>query len=239
MKICSIEGCGGVLKAKNYCSKHYKKLLKYGNAAEPSRHIPRKGLLCKVDGCSSPVNAKAMCNKHYTRVRLHGDPFHGEGWRHEGTAEERFWQKVEITPSCWLWKAGGVVGYGRFSIEGKHVLSHRYAYTKIIGEIPEGLDLDHKFAGYGCPRNCINPKHLRPVTREVNIQNYVANRANNTSGYRGVSWSQKHSQWRVQVRLEGRPKHLGLFPLYELHVAGYVAMVSRRENHEGTILDRL
>ena len=64
---------------------------------------------------------------------------------------------------CWLW-AGNIDpsnGYGRFS----QTKAHRLVYEALVGEIPEGLDLDHL-----CRiRACVNPEHLEPVTRKVNI----------------------------------------------------------------------
>lgn len=37
------------------------------------------------------------------------------------------------------------------------------------------------------------------------------NEKENTSQYRGVSWNNKHSAWRVSIRINGKDKHLGLF----------------------------
>lgn len=34
----------------------------------------------------------------------------------QGSAVERFWAKVQITDSCWLWTAAIQYGYGVFSL---------------------------------------------------------------------------------------------------------------------------
>ena len=36
MKICKVEGCNGKHKAKGYCNKHYKQLLRHGKILERS-----------------------------------------------------------------------------------------------------------------------------------------------------------------------------------------------------------
>jgi hypothetical protein len=77
-------------------------------------------------------------------------------------AADRFWEKVEKTPTCWIWTASrDPAGYGRF--EGAY--PHRFAYQLLVGPIPAGLDLDH-----ACRvRHCVNPSHLEPVTHRVNV----------------------------------------------------------------------
>lgn len=41
---------------------------------------------------------------------------------------------------------------------------HQLFYQTVVGPVPEGLELDHLCRN----RICVNPKHLEPVTREVN-----------------------------------------------------------------------
>ena len=76
---------------------------------------------------------------------------------------ERFWSKVNISGlySCWEWTACRDKGYGIFSLDGKTQGSHRFAYTLIYGEIPEGHVVHHTCENSGC----VNPLHLRTMTR--------------------------------------------------------------------------
>lgn len=79
--------------------------------------------------------------------------------------EERFLSKVNIIPGgCWLWTAYSEKGYGQFYYKGKTQKSHRVSYELFVGEIPEGLEIDHL-----CKvTNCVNPEHLEPVTGKIN-----------------------------------------------------------------------
>jgi hypothetical protein len=112
-----------------------------------------------------------------------------KGERHPlRSSEERFWEKVDfdgplIVPElgvCWVWTGARYSNdYGHFTIGGRlerqDVLAHRFAYETEVGEVPEGLDLDHLCRLHPCVR----PTHLEPVTRSVNLQRGVG-----VGGYR-------------------------------------------------------
>ena len=93
---------------------------------------------------------------------------------------ERFWAKTRIAADCVcrictatgepaekciVWTAAEKAnGYGAFWNGTRTLRAHRFAYELAIGPVPDGLELDHL-----CRiRNCVNPAHLEPVTREEN-----------------------------------------------------------------------
>ena len=79
----------------------------------------------------------------------------------------RFIDKIEFTDICWLWTAYiDKDGYGNFWLDGITRLAHRVSYEWFVGEIPEGLQIDHLCR----VRNCGNPTHLEAVTCKVNIR---------------------------------------------------------------------
>lgn len=89
-----------------------------------------------------------------------------------GHEYDRFWAYVNrdvLEDQCWEWTGALSDGYGYFKravgLEPRMVKAHRYAYTYLLGEIPEGLVLDHLCRN----RKCVNPLHLEPVTNEENI----------------------------------------------------------------------
>jgi hypothetical protein len=78
--------------------------------------------------------------------------------------------------SCWIWQLSCLpngYGVGYDEATQRTELAHRVQYRKHVGEIPEGLDLDHL-----CRiRECCNPSHLEPVTRSENLRRgYAARR---------------------------------------------------------------
>lgn len=85
-------------------------------------------------------------------------------WCVSRPALQRFWEKVQFTPGgCWLW-TGAIDRYGRFWNGQRVVLAHVYAYETLVGPVPEGMELDHLCRN----RPCVNPRHLEPVTHQVN-----------------------------------------------------------------------
>src|SRR6266851_2746410 len=62
---------------------------------------------------------------------------------------------------CWLWQGSKTKsGYAEKWCDGKAVRLHREVYRRLVGQIPEGLELDHT-----CPyKHCINPEHLDLIT---------------------------------------------------------------------------
>lgn len=82
---------------------------------------------------------------------------------------KRFWIKVAggDVDTCWEWTAHrDRAGYGRINVNNTPKLAHRLAYEYLRDEIPEGLDLDHLCRN----KSCVNPWHLEPVTRSVNLR---------------------------------------------------------------------
>lgn len=80
----------------------------------------------------------------------------------------RFWAMVAPCPmsGCWLWTGcADRDGYGwHFSAARKIVRAHTVAYRALVGEVPPGLELDHRCR----VRCCCNPAHLEAVTHAEN-----------------------------------------------------------------------
>ena len=95
---------------------------------------------------------------------------------------EHFWMKVRFSNDCWEWRGARLsAGYGMFAVDSNKSivkLAHRYAYEICVGEIPAGVDLDHRChnedlacrGGMSCPhRRCVRPEHLEVATRRENL----------------------------------------------------------------------
>ena len=87
------------------------------------------------------------------------------GWKIR-SEEQRFWDMVEKTNSCWLWiGARNNGGYGESCLNGKTTLAHKVS-LHFHGILPiKGLVIDHL-----CRiRHCVNPSHMEQVTRGENV----------------------------------------------------------------------
>lgn len=77
---------------------------------------------------------------------------------------------------------------------------------RLVMNAPDGMDVDHKnHNGLDNRRS-----NLRVCTRAQNLANTRPGR-NNTSGYKGVSWSKQHRKWAAYIKINYKRRHLGLF----------------------------
>lgn len=80
--------------------------------------------------------------------------------------EYKFLNKIEKTKDCWRWcgqkdmKGYGKIYIGKFLGVTKFVMAHRLSYEYFVGEIPDGLVIDHLCNN----TSCVNPGHLEPKT---------------------------------------------------------------------------
>lgn len=81
--------------------------------------------------------------------------------------QDRFFTKLREANGCWEWTAALSQGYGVFRLTDTrtNILAHRWAWMFFRGPVPDGLDLDHLCRN----RACVNPDHLEPVSRAVNL----------------------------------------------------------------------
>lgn len=85
------------------------------------------------------------------------------------------------------------------------VLAHRAIWTIVHGEWPSG-DIDHINGDPADNRLC----NLRDVPHAENLKNMSA-RADNTSGFTGVSYQKSRGRWIAQISVGGTTRSLGTF----------------------------
>lgn len=127
--------------------------------------------VCPVVGCGKPHDSRGYCKMHYMRLRNAGDL---------DVLPRADWKTLyEVDQAgCWIWQ--GRLDRDGYGCRGGSMRSefgtdraHRAFYMMLVGEIPEGLVIDHLCRVTAC----VNPDHLEPVTPEENTrrgENFLA-----------------------------------------------------------------
>lgn len=108
-------------------------------------------------------------------------------------APERFWNRVEKSDGCWLWRGdGNGTGYGVVSIiVNKHrtrLLAHRYSFQYHFGPIHRQTVVMHLC---DVPL-CVNPSHLAAGTQRDNILDMMRKK--------------RHWSFRLTACAQGHPR---------------------------------
>ncbi len=96
-------------------------------------------------------------------------------------------------------------GYSKIKIYKIHYRASRLAWLYMTGNWPE-FEIDHK----NRIRDDDSWGNLRESTHSQNKAN-VGIMSNNSSGYKGVSWSKNNNKWIVNIMINGKSKYLGLY----------------------------
>lgn len=84
----------------------------------------------------------------------------------------KFWARVRVDDGCWEWTGTKADNrYGKFKIRGRTMGAHRLSLMIARGYISADLVVDHICRN----RSCVNPAHLRVVTKSQNsLENSVS-----------------------------------------------------------------
>lgn len=100
---------------------------------------------------------------------------------------------LSMIDSCWIPtqkpKSDGYVQIRMYGESNKYL--HRWVYETLVGEIEQGMFLDHLCR----ERSCCNPTHLEQVTNRENIRrgrNYFRER---TSCLKGHSYTEENTYY--------------------------------------------
>lgn len=112
-------------------------------------------------------------------------------------------------------------GYIVIRLFGTLYYAHRLAWAYMTGEWPSDL-LDHKSVDPSDNRWAT----LRAANKAQNSMN-VGLRADNTTGFKGVSKAKGRSRYLAQIHVNGCTKYLGTFETKEEAHAAYVAAAEK------------
>lgn len=180
---CTVENCDKKFHARGMCGGHYSRWAKTGvMGGKLQGRDPSRG--CSFEGCENPYRCGGYCHAHYEMKRKGKELVPTFKMRVYASDEEKFRDSYLVTDTgCWQWKWSlGSMGYGSITVSGRgQILAHRYSYETFKGAIPDGLEIDHQCRN----RGCVNPDHLKAVTKKQNRENLGLS-PRNSSGYRGV-----------------------------------------------------
>ncbi len=171
-KICSINGCGAKHYAKGFCHKHHQR-----NWLNGMPFLIDKPIICQAPGCEESPRKLGLCMIHYTRKRRDGT---FDTSRIVNNNKLRLELNSHFDKNgCRIWDRSMKNGYGVAYLNGRLEQAHRASWKVINGEIPKGMQVNHK-----CHvRACINIEHLYLGTQKQNVADmYLANRQNRPRG---------------------------------------------------------
>lgn len=177
---------------------------------------------CSIEGCSNKYYAKGFCNRHYLQMwkfgfiqkRTKADPneFVIEGDMCIISLYDNRSNKIAET-------VVDLEDYERCSKYKWYTLrdarGNYYVRSEIVGWLAPfilGIKTDNHIIGDHIDGNTLDNRksNLQIITHQQNcIKRKIG--SNNTSGYRGVHWSNKDKKWASQIGLNGTRLSLGLF----------------------------
>lgn len=96
------------------------------------------------------------------------------------------------TGKCWVdySRCPGIKGYVNVTINGRSRSAHSVSYEFFVGEIQNGLVIDHLCFN----RECYNPSHLELCTPSENVQRGASSWAQRTHCLKGHNLSDEHAK---------------------------------------------
>ena len=192
-RTCEISDCTNKLLARGLCSKHYR------------QDLIANRELCSIEGCPNRIKARKWCNKHYRRWQRNGDPEKAKFDR-AASPEESFFARTQHDGDCILWTGSkNPDGYGKIRVHNSTQYAHRYAWERVNGPIPGGMQIDH-----ACWNpSCVNVEHLRLATNAQNSSSLTSAKRNSSTGIRNVYKNGKG--WLVGITKNGHRHYLGTY----------------------------
>lgn len=158
---------------------------------------------------------------HWKRWRANGDPTVSRAGE-QPSPEKRFAGQLERRGGCLVWTGSYCgSGYGQIRVDGKRIKVHRYAWERVNGPVPQGMEIDHICHN----RKCVDVCHLRLATREQNVSNRDGARRDSSTRIRNVKPNGRG--YAVQVQSNGERHYYGTYPTVE--EASAVASKARLE----------
>ena len=146
-----------------------------------------------------------------------------EMFRYEPSSGKLFW-KIGKRVGKRAGSQQGKGGYRHVRVGDKYMYEHRIAMLLTLGEIPEGIQIDHVNHDKGDNRLA----NLRFTTHTQNGRN-MKKISTNTTGVTGVIYDEKYAKYRAQIHIKGKGIYLGSYDTLE-EAAAARAEANKRYN---------
>lgn len=165
--------------------------------------------MCIIEGCARPRRKRNWCGAHYQNWYRTGNPV--PTIVTYATREDEFAAKTSPSGGCLLWTGyRDAKGYGHIGGGGNYERAHRYAWSRVNGAIPPGMQVDHTCWN----KACVAIDHLRLATPSENVRNLDGPQRNNLStGLRNVYRNGK--KYQVAITKDRTRYYLGTFETAE------------------------
>lgn len=177
---------------------------------------------CKHESCTvTKQKSGGYCSKHYSQFYRHGKTFDNTKFDFNEFIDLGAYIEIILTDKDYteVGRAkidkndlGKVKSVGRWSLHKEgyvyntntEILMHR-----LVMDAKTDEEVDHKETGF-LFKSDNRKSNLRLCTTRQNNCNKDKSK-NNTSGYKGVSWSEKRQLWLAHISYNNRSKYLGGF----------------------------
>lgn len=116
------------------------------------------------------------------------------------------------------------------SFDFRYAESRRVCHARsqpVVGAIPADREIDHICHN----RKCVNPEHLRLVTRKQNQEHRINPNSNSRSGVRGVHWHKAQQRWTATVGHHRQRLFVGYYDTIEEAEAAVIAKRNELFSH--------
>lgn len=131
-----------------------------------------------------------------------------EWLRYDAETGEFFWLRCSGKKMKPGKRAGWLTDTGHITITllDRRMAAHRLAWLFVHEQDPGDMMIDHINGNPADNRIC----NLRLATASDNSKNQ-RKKSGTSSTYKGVSWYKRKKKWMAQIRIDGKPTHLGYF----------------------------
>jgi len=200
-----------------------------------NKSISKKERICQVDGCNKKIHGRDYCRRHYDQWNRHGKIFKRTVYDPNEFIIEGDICKIKLYDQKGNYKAEAIIDaedYGKVK-NTKWCQANTGRVISSSNKLLHHVILDFKYKNHKKQVDHIYGDVLdnrKSKLRICNGSKNVVNKGmlpNNTSGYKGVSWSKQSEKWHSYIWFKNKRIHLGYFQSKEKAAQEYNKATSK------------